>query len=53
MKSTRPLEASSKTQWPPTLIIGKTMKGKGVSFLENKEGWHGKALNEDAGSTGD
>jgi len=28
----------------PTLIIAKTMKGKGVSFLENKEGWHGKAL---------
>jgi transketolase len=29
----------------PTLIIAKTIKGKGVSFLENKEGWHGKALN--------
>src|SRR5207244_1286794 len=29
----------------PTLIIAKTMKGKGVSFLEDKEGWHGKALN--------
>jgi transketolase len=28
----------------PTLIVAKTMKGKGVSFLENKEGWHGKAL---------
>ena len=28
----------------PTVIIAKTMKGKGVSFLENKEGWHGKAL---------
>jgi transketolase len=31
----------------PTLIIAKTMKGKGVSFLENKEGWHGKALDEE------
>lgn len=31
----------------PTLIIAKTMKGKGVSFLENKEGWHGKALSKD------
>ncbi len=30
----------------PTVIIAKTMKGKGVSFLENKEGWHGKALNQ-------
>lgn len=29
----------------PFAIIAKTLKGKGVSFLENKEGWHGKALN--------
>lgn len=28
----------------PTVILAKTMKGKGVSFLENKDGWHGKAL---------
>ena len=28
----------------PTLIVAKTVKGKGVSFLEDKEGWHGKAL---------
>lgn len=32
----------------PTVIIAKTLKGKGVSFLENKEGWHGKALDKDA-----
>ncbi|MBV9851125.1 MAG: transketolase [Armatimonadetes bacterium] len=31
----------------PTWIIAKTEKGHGVSFLANKEGWHGKALNED------
>jgi transketolase len=31
----------------PTLIIAKTLKGKGVSFLENKEGWHGKALSKE------
>ena len=31
----------------PTLILAKTFKGKGVSFLENKEGWHGKALKKD------
>ncbi len=30
----------------PTIIISKTIKGRGVSFLEDKEGWHGKALNE-------
>lgn len=28
----------------PTLIVAKTIKGRGVSFLENKDGWHGKAL---------
>src|SRR5712691_2712291 len=31
----------------PTLIVAKTIKGKGVSFLENKNGWHGKALNKE------
>lgn len=30
----------------PIAILAKTMKGKGVSFLENKEGWHGKALDK-------
>jgi len=30
----------------PTVILAKTFKGKGVSFLENKENWHGKALDE-------
>lgn len=28
----------------PTVVIGKSVKGKGISFLENKPGWHGKAL---------
>jgi len=36
-------EASDGTQ--PTLIVARTEKGHGVSFLANKEGWHGKALN--------
>ncbi len=31
----------------PTVIIARTIKGKGVSFLENKNGWHGKALNKE------
>jgi len=31
----------------PSVILAKTVKGKGVSFLENKEGWHGKALNKE------
>lgn len=29
----------------PTAIIAKTIKGKGVSFMENQAGWHGKAPN--------
>lgn len=28
----------------PTIIIAKTLKGKGISFLENKENWHGKPV---------
>ena len=28
----------------PTMIVAKTFKGKGVSFLENADNWHGKAL---------
>ena len=31
----------------PTVIIAKTIKGKGVSFMENKAEWHGKATNEE------
>ena len=31
----------------PTAIIAKTTKGKGVSFMENQVGWHGKAPNDE------
>ena len=31
----------------PTVIIAKTIKGKGVSFMENQVGWHGKAPNDE------
>src|SRR6266850_1084962 len=31
----------------PTAIVARTVKGKGVSFLEDKPGWHGKALSRD------
>lgn len=30
----------------PVMMIARTIKGKGVSFLENEEGWHGRPLNE-------
>lgn len=40
------LEAFSKAKKvaKPAVILAKTLKGKGVSFLENKDGWHGKPL---------
>ena len=31
----------------PTAIVAKTIKGKGVSFMEDQAGWHGKAPNEE------
>jgi transketolase len=31
----------------PTLIVAHTLKGNGVSFLANAEGWHGKALDDE------
>jgi transketolase len=31
----------------PTAIILKTVKGKGVSYMENQAGWHGKAPNDE------
>lgn len=43
----RAYQQAIHTQGKPSMIIAKTIKGKGVSFLEDKEGWHGKALNED------
>ena len=35
------------TKGKPTIIIAKTIKGKGVSFMENQASWHGKAPNEE------
>src|SRR5438067_723967 len=37
------LEARN-TSGRPTMILARTIKGKGVSFAEGKEGWHGKAF---------
>lgn len=36
-----------KTSDTPVMIIAKTIKGKGVPFLENENGWHGKAIKQD------
>lgn len=35
---------AQQIQDKPVMIIAKTIKGKGISFLEDKEGWHGKTL---------
>ena len=35
----------AKSNNRPTAIIANTIKGKGVSFMENNAGWHGKAPN--------
>jgi transketolase len=32
------------TKGQPTMILARTIKGKGVSFVEGKEGWHGRAF---------
>lgn len=37
------IEEAKNTKVKPTAIIAKTVKGKGVAFMENQVGWHGKA----------
>ena len=37
------LEAAADSAGKPTVIIADTIKGKGVSFMENQPKWHGKA----------
>ncbi|WP_372998125.1 transketolase [Lutispora sp.] len=39
------VEDAKNTKGKPTAIIAKTVKGKGVSFMENQVGWHGVAPN--------
>jgi transketolase len=38
------LEQARNTKGRPTMILARTIKGKGVAFVEGKEGWHGKAF---------
>lgn len=40
------LEAAKAEKGRPTAVVMKTTKGKGVSFMENQAGWHGKAPND-------
>ena len=38
---------AAATKGQPTMILAKTVKGKGVSFMEDNAGWHGKAPNDE------
>ena len=38
------LESAIAFQGQPSVIIARTLKGKGISFMEDKEGWHGKPV---------
>ena len=40
-------DEAKATKGMPTAIIAKTLKGKGVSFMEGQVGWHGKAPNDE------
>ena len=40
------LAEAKKVKGQPTAIVMTTVKGKGVSFMENDAGWHGKAPND-------
>ena len=41
------IEKAKTVKGRPTAIVAKTVKGKGVSFMENNYGWHGKAPNKE------
>ena len=43
----RAFEEAKETKNKPTVIIANTIKGKGVSFMENEASWHGKAPNDE------
>lgn len=43
----RAFKEARETKGMPTAIIAKSVKGKGVSFMENNAGWHGKAPNDE------
>ena len=45
------MKEARETKGQPTAIVMKTVKGKGVSFMENNAGWHGKAPSDDEYAT--
>ena len=42
------LEQAKTVKGQPTIILAHTVKGKGVSFMEGKNGWHGKAIDDES-----
>ncbi len=43
----RAFREAADTKGKPTVLLARTVKGKGVSFMENDAGWHGKAPNDE------
>ena len=41
------LDAAERCKGKPSVILARTVKGKGVSFMEDNAGWHGKAPNDE------
>jgi len=41
------IDTAKKTKGKPTMVVAETIKGKGVSFMENQAGWHGSAPNKE------
>ena len=41
------LDEAKNTKGKPTMIIAKTVKGKGISYMENQAGWHGNAPSQE------
>ena len=44
------LAEARRTKGQPTMIVARTIKGKGVSLVEGKDGWHGKRIQEGRGA---
>ncbi len=40
-------DEAARTKGKPSVVIARTLKGKGVSFMEDKAGWHGRAPNRE------
>lgn len=43
----RAIESAKECKGKPTVIVMKSVKGKGISFMENQVGWHGNAPNDE------